>query len=473
MMNKGIKNIKRSIQEGRELEENIPQLFHSMANHYQVLAKVRLALHYFTFYELYYDEEDTWSRDALELTKSINEFLGDNILQSKSGLEREKAIQEIDSIRQEIMKRMKVLTVYTDIFQNFEYVLNRVEYRFREFADKAEDMEFAKEILRYIFDTEDNMIINEKIKEIIGQLPIRITKQKYYEIIKESMGVYLGANSSSLDTFLYMIKTSAMLHLEEGMESLYPSLWDKKEFLLHLDYKDITKDNYDVAVNLLKDATLVLERQATVYLSLQEIVNELYVILLCNPYSSLLNSNMEAAEKASDSVITAINTIFLAKDHKEISSELLEPFADLEGVQEDMSYDIEILESAFYETAKNHRDITVSLMLDPLLQVLERSQGLLSNSLFIDFTESKEDEVVDEERIAKETEGLLKDLAQLFEGQDRMIVRSIIANTINKVPVFFKDHKDVMDYVTYSLTRCTDQYEKAACVEIITNIMES
>jgi len=46
-----------------------------------------------------------------------------------------------------------------------------------------------------------------------------------------------------------------------------------------------------------------------------------------------------------------------------------------------------------------------------------------------------------------------------------------MANTMNKLPVFFKDHKEVMDYVRYSLERCSDIHEKIACIEIIRDIM--
>ena len=59
----------------------------------------------------------------------------------------------------------------------------------------------------------------------------------------------------------------------------------------------------------------------------------------------------------------------------------------------------------------------------------------------------------------------------MFSIQDRVISRAIMANTMNKMPVFFKDHKEVMDYVCYSMERCSDIHEKAACVEIISALM--
>ena len=46
-----------------------------------------------------------------------------------------------------------------------------------------------------------------------------------------------------------------------------------------------------------------------------------------------------------------------------------------------------------------------------------------------------------------------------------------MANTLNKLPVFFKNHSEVMDYVLYSLNKCSDLAEKYACIEIINEMM--
>jgi hypothetical protein len=466
-----IKNICRSIQSKTQLEENLPQLFNYLADDYEVLAKVRLAMHYFTLYEAFYDDEDIWNKDVINEIHQMNYFIKDNILQSQSGEAREKAIYCIDTLRSKIMKQMNILTAYADIFQIYEYVLNRVEYRFKDVTGIVDDQEISKEILRFIFDSQDNLVINQKIKEIIGQLPIRITKQKYVEQLSLSLGAYLGAEGSSLDTFLYMIRTSAMLTFEEGMDTLYPTLWEKKEYLAHLDYKNISREEYEKAANTLHAATLTLETATEVYYELQEIVNEVYALLLCTAYAGLSGSIRENADKAADIIISTINEIFIRNDKQELSDEFMEIFADLEGVQEELTYDTDLLENALYEAEHNHKTLIEGLMLDKYLHVLKRTQGLLSSSLFIDFDEKTEATIVNEARIAKEAAKLGNELMNLFSGHDRMISRAVMANTIDKIPIFFKDHKEVMDYVLYSLERCTDSCEKIACIEIINDIM--
>ncbi len=482
-MNKKMKNVSQEIRSGKLLQENIPQLFNYMAGQYQTYGAVRLAMHYYSFYEACL-EENAGSREAKEMTAGINRIMKLCILSDCGGEDREKAVYEIDSMRNEIGKRMNILTAYTDIFQIYEYVLNRLEYRFKEEMDPLEEEEFAKEILRYIFAEEDNLIINEKIREIIGQLPVRITRQKYLDLLEESLKAYLGAEEASLQTYLYMLRTSAMLYQEEGMKEYYPELARQKDQLAAFNYKNITREVYDEAASLLQEATQMLEAEVTVYFGLQEIVNEVYAMLLCKAYSgmevynewhepqtTLMFGEYKAAESAAMDIIGEINNSFIQTRMTELPAELLDRFSDLEGVQESLAYELTLLEDTLYEAEHSHKELVRSMMLEQLLQVLLHTQKLLSNSLFVDLNEVQKEVTVDEEILEKETKALLQEINKLFDGQDRAVSRAVIANTMNKMPVFFKDHKEVMDYVRYSLERCSDEYEKAACHDIILQIL--
>ncbi len=470
-MNNKIIQLCKEIQNRRNLEENIPQLFNHMADVDQLLAQIRLAMHYYTLYESYYDDENTWSREAIEIISKINNKIRANVLINQNGEERERAIAEVDGIRRDIMKRMSALTAYTDIFQIYEYVFNRVEYRFLEEAESLDEEAFSKEILRYIFDTEDNFIINEKIKEIIGQLPIRITKQKYFEVMIGSLDHYLGAQQSSLDAFLYMIRTTAMLFTDEEMKKLYPELDKKKEYLSGINYKEIPKDDFEKAKSVLNASTIILETETSVYLALQEIVNEVYAILLCTPYVGMTDHSYQEAKSAAVTIIDAINETFMQMEKKELSAELIDTFVRIEGVQEELDLVLESMETILFEMGQKDKELLQSLMLEKFYYVLQWSGILLSNSLFVEMNENKEDGIVEEERIKQEAEALEQELKMIFDSNDRMIGRAIMANTISRIPVFFKNHTEVMDYVRYSLQRCSDQYEKAACIEIINKIM--
>ena len=84
---------------------------------------------------------------------------------------------------------MEAITRYVDLFELYEYALNRVEYRFKEMDRVEDDEAFARKVLRYIFESDDNSVINNRIKEIISQLPVRITKEKYYDFMRSGIGM--------------------------------------------------------------------------------------------------------------------------------------------------------------------------------------------------------------------------------------------------------------------------------------------
>lgn len=470
-MENKIKLISRDIRNGKALEESIPQLLTHLADQYYTYAQVRLALHYYAFYEAYCDEGSSWSEESKLILSNLNDIIWENVLKKQSGTDKEKLVFQVDRIRKDIMKRMNMLTAYTDIFQIYEYVLNRTEYRFKEENKAVEDEEIAKEILRFLFDPQDNAIINEKIKEMVGQLPIRMTKQKYFDLLKDSIHNYIGADQASLETYLYMLRTSAMLFKEEGMEAYYPQLWEQKDNLAHLKYKDITKEEFEEAKQRLQQVSLFLETETTVYYGLQEIVNEVYAILLCSTYAGMASSDTDSINEAVEIILSDVNRSFRNNGREDTAPDIIEKFSSIEGAQEKLTYDLDILEDTLYEVDKNFRKLTGSMMLEPLLNVILYAGKLLSNSLFINLDECQEVIMADEKRIKLESDRLESEMTALFAEQDRAVSRAMMANTLNKIPVFFKNHKEVMDYVLYSFERCSDSYEKTACIEIIRSIM--
>lgn len=470
-MDKNRKQTYQNILNHKLLEENIPKFLKFMVNDYHTFASVRLSMHYYAFYEAYCDEEQLWSEAAKDTIVKLNQVIAENILKKQNGAALEDAVHVVDRLRNDIMKRMKILTSYSDIFQVYEYLLNRIEYQFNDPIETVDDEEFAREVLNYIFDTEDNVIINEKIREVIGQLPIRITKQKYFDLMKSSIKEYVGASQDTLDTYLYMIRTSAMLNLDPDMESLYPKLWEKKEVLEHLDYKNISKSLYEEALQGIKQSALALEAETYVYYSLQEIINEVYAILLCTPYTGIDVSRNEKLEHAVYSIILGINEEFYRNGKADPPAELLMHFSELEGVQEELGFDLTALEEVLYQVDQEHRTLAAGIMAEKLLNVLVLTRDLLSNSIFIDFYEIRSNAILGEEKITTEANKLVEELSDFFNNHDRMINRAVIANTITKMPVFFKNHKEVMDYVLYSLQKCNDQSEKTACFEIISDMM--
>ncbi len=470
-MNKETKRLYQNIMNNRNPEENLPGFFGSLANQYHTLAAVRLALHYYSFYETYCEEGDRWGEAARTSLEQINRVIGENVLGFRSGKEHEETVKAVDRLRNDIIHRMKLLTSYFDVCRIKEYLLNRIEYRFKVSDFFMDDDAFAREILAYIFETKDNVIINDRIQEVVGQLPVRMTRLKFFDLIRESLHEYVGAGQDTLDGFLYMLRSSALLELPQEPDPLYPSLWEMKQRLLSQDYKNISVEEYEKGTLELREAVELFEGESEVYYSLQEIINELYTLLLCHPYVGVSASSYEKEEQAAFELIRGIHEEFLRGQKEEPSDDLLKHFSVLEGVQEELSFDLLVQEEALYQADQNHRKLAESIMADKLLNILLLAKDLLSNSLFIDFYEVKSTLPVTKEKADEEADRLTEKLARLFESCDRMAMRAVMANLLDKLPVFFEGHKEVMDYVRNALEKCSDPAEKAACMEIIMNMI--
>ncbi len=466
-MNKETNQIYQNVMKGKELEESLPRFFNCLTDRYHTMAAVRLALHYYSFYESYCDDGEQWEEAVKAALKQLNLAIGELIAGDRSTGVHEEAVRAVDMLRNDIIHRMKLLTSYSDVCTIREYLLNRIEYRFKPREAWLEDEEFAREVLRFIFETQENAVINDRIREVIGQLPVRMTKLKFFDLIRGSMHEYVGAGQDTLESYLYMLRSSSLLELPKEADPLYPLLWDMKQSLLSQDYQNMSAEEYERAVSELMKTAAFLEKEINVYYSLQEIVNEVYTLLLCDPYAGMSAPFYEKEEEAAFQVIRGIYEEFEKGLKQEPSVGLIECFGALEGLQENLGYDLIVLEEALYQADLNHRKLAEGMLVDKHLNLLLLAKDLLSNSLFIDFYEIKSSLPVSEERAGEEADKLIDELTQLFERCDRRVSRAIMANLLDKMPVFFNGHKEVMDYVRNAMEKCTDPAEKAACFEII------
>ena len=471
-MSKNLKSIYNNIIKDKNPQENIPEFLGMAAEKYNTYATVRLALHYYTSYEIYWDEGENWSAILHDYIKKINSVVSNGLLGLKYREDLDQYIKQIDEIRQGITEGMEKVTLYADLIEIFEYALNRVEYRFNEMQELEDDEEIAKEVLRFIFDGEDNLLINERIKDVIGQLPVRITKQKYYDYISDSLNELMGASKDVLDTYIYFIRGCAMLDLSQDMKEAYPELWEKKEKLEQLDFRAISREEFQAASQLLQETVELLEVESTAFYVLIDLVNELYTLLLCAPYIGQVSEVENQQREAALYIIKSINNAFSKDKQVEASTEILSRFELIEGIQEDMEFDIMSYEDGLYHIDKNYANLVESMGKAEIMKSLLIIKDLHSASKFIDLDNKSSDKPVDKEELRQEIDKLIKELDERFKGSDRMITRAIMANTMNKIPVFFNNHTEVMDYVLYSLNKCTDMAEKYAAMEIIYSMME-
>ena len=90
--------------------------------------------------------------------------------------------EKMNHLRDEITDKMDVLTAYTDRMICYEYVLNRMELKYlskKELSEKLaafEEEEYMKMLEGYLFGSKDQKVALDKIRLIMGQIPVHMTK---------------------------------------------------------------------------------------------------------------------------------------------------------------------------------------------------------------------------------------------------------------------------------------------------------
>lgn len=457
-MDRSIKKLVKNINLGKDLNNNLPVYLEKLENAYYKNACIHSVLEYYTLYEIVSEKENKSlneiSEVAVVLQNAVEALFADG--SNQTGI-----LEKLEKSRDEVIKKMDVLTAYVDIIQIYEYVLNRLEYRYKEYTMPNEEM-FVNKVIQYIFQVKDNQVINENIKEIVGQLPVRMVKSKFFELLKKSVLLYSGSDKASVETYLYMLRTSSMLYKPEGLEQYFPEFAKLIEELKEADYKELSKEQFDELYNKIEKASEQLFELTDLFVMVQSILNSFCVLSLC-----------EGEHKKEESV--AVNLLLQInkgmKDDTVVLSELEQDLVSLEGMQEELSQEILTLESILFDVC-HYREQEVRLCgLEKKANAVWRMEKLLSSSLFIDLEGQEDNQPLESKYLEEVAEEFIEDLVLLFKHNSMEVNRAVMASVLNKMPVFFESSEEVMEYVKNAFEACRDREEKMAVIEILETIM--
>ena len=489
-MNISITKCIRELNRNRNVEELLPEYVKQSRNYYGSHACFKLALEYFMFFENISEEAGPLSGDEEKILKDINSII-DRFFHGAPGSEECKGLaEELLALRKEITGRMQVISAYVDCFSVYEYILNRIEYRFAEMDDEIlDDIQFTEDVVQFIFSSKDNAAINEKVRFITGQLPMRMLRSKYFDIIKESVSIYKGNELSSLEGFEYMFRTNAMLYKDENMDIYFTEFKESLDKLKKADFENIDRKQYKVYNDIEEDSTYELLKLSDLYILFGEITNLAYTVIAAAAYTEEADRVQDKSLGVAATVIKGINELFtgnrtdiwelagepfeLEKDMLSWLSELLD---ELTGKQETISEILDMSEATLGQITEVHSGAIDSLGLTEDFDLLLRFSLLNSNSTFAELgigTEGSADSVEVTQQMADEMAGkLISEVKELFKGSSRILRRAIMANTLEKIPVFFNTPQEVADYISVSLLQCDDEAEKYASKKIIMDEME-
>ena len=457
----------KSLNNGKNLNNDLPSYVAMLGEKYHSYALVQTMMQYYVMCEQH-EEGFFKEKEVIETVQFIQEVIEELFVSDKSA-KRDACIEKIDVLRTKVIRMMEVLTNYTDQLMIFEYILNRIEHKYdqsgQEFAE--DDSVFAQELLQYILGVKDTYVVNEKIKDVIGQLPVRMARSKFFELVKNSISLYKGSEKDSLDGYLYMLRTSATLYKPASDGQYFTSWGAFVDKLKKADFDSLDKEQFDTLFGELKEKARDISDASEVFVTLQELINSLYAYLLVGfDLESDKAGKWEKEEAICKDVIITIAKQVKLDDNYVIAESLMEQLEQIEGTPERIMTGIQHLMGSFQMVKESYANQIKELQLDKKFSDLEKVEDLLSPSIFIEFKEKCTEEVT-EEMAEKETVKLVEELSALFHDNSIRFVRAVIASVLSRMPVFFAGVEEISEYIQTSLEQCKDLAEKKASYEIL------
>ncbi len=450
----------------QNISENLVKYAELMSNTYYEYSLIQLAMNLYTLQERSqeYVSEDAYVEQALY---TIQKFTGRYVL-DKQYENRTQERKEIHEVRNKITARMRILTSYTDALQLYEYILNRLEYSYELVdGDEVDTEAYSQKLFRYLFQDKDKMVINSKIQSVVSQLPVRITKSRFYEIINESLKIYTGAECSSVDDFAETIRACSGLSRPDGFDTEYPVLYELLRSLEQLDYMNLSQEDWQYYTGKLQEAAGYIENIVTDYLLLEDIVNEVYAVMTACVYITKDTKEMGYATKILECVLEA-----MANDTP-ISEMAEDCFFALEGTPEALLDTLSQAEGLLFDVWSEQQEALQTEGLQEEYADLNLISKLLCNSVFIDLKpDNLEPEIADSIYVNQVKDALVEEFAQSFVQGHKLINRARMAMVMGNVPVFFNSQDEISSYLTYALEHCNNHSELKAVIAILDEMMD-
>lgn len=402
-------------------------------------------------------------REGSDMDKELTVRLRAVIAEYFAGKESAGLLAELKELRNLVIEKMEAVSAYTDSFTIYEYILNRMELKFAGEDKPIDDEAETKELLQRVFVGQDQSALNVKVQILLSQLPVRMTRAKFLDMIEDSLKLYENSEQESVEKFLYMLRSAAGIYQPKRKPEFEALAEAEKEFAV-ASYKTMEETEYMELVDRMQDVVAELNELSDYYTALQEVINQFYVLLLTADTAG------EEAKKAAGKLMGISRYIAeqgKADDADELPDELMELFAYAEGRLERLAEEVAKGKSLQSDLLDYSAEALKKEGLEEQCRMLELCAALNSGSLFVSLDEEDNIEPADSAFINQATKLLQGELEQLLERREMPVKRAVMAAVLKELPVFFRSQKEVMEYVQYSLENCREYSEKRISLDLL------
>lgn len=377
--------------------------------------------------------------------------------------------EELLALRETIVGRVDSLTGYVCELAIYEDMLKRLRSSFQTDSEPVDVEEAAREILQGVFASEDPMVTNLRLQHMISCLPVRMTKNRFYDLLTQNVARYVDSDPTALEAFRYRVLSAAALRPVAAFDC-YAELNGALAELRGLEPNALYEADCDTYLERLEgygDA-LVLEQE---FLEcLVRCVNNLLTIVLLRG-EELSTDSTKTAETFLPVVEGFLSAFgeYVAGRTAEMDEELLTTaYSAVEGRMERLSEEIGGLESAFQALCEQDEEWAAGETAKGISLVMK----LMSTSDYAELADSEPREPLTKAEVETATKELLEAFEQCFEGKNRRFVRSVMCFVLRELPVFFDSRTDAMNYVLQALQSCKSNAEKRLAVDEVKELFE-
>ena len=486
MKSTNIHEIKRKLKKHliavNDLKEIFEYLLKQQETHYIARGLIGMIMEYITLLELLKEhaENSIFLEDALlaDSLRGMQRFL-DTLETKWDTYDRQprEIQQQLENIRIILTKRVKVLTAYQDTAEVYEIMAERLDkkkWMQEQKMKQGDDVQFANEVVHFIFMQKDNLLINEKLRGVLKCLPVRITTQKFLDYVTRSVGKYYGGYVEDLDAFINMCKETFCPAKVEGYGELFP---------------DIAGTLRDVEAHACKDGA----HQETVGVKekVEKVTKDIHHALnVCHYMMSIINKQLamqyvkkpladvvkkEPALQFVKNILAFINENDSYRDF-ELSEKIHHSLVALEGKQEKWLDEIKNYAEAIHFALEDYEEVIKDLELTNSFEEIKKVEMLSSDNLFIDL--QKEDKPCEQVQV----DNLMinehaKDFTAFLEKEIKQLPREVrrikIAQLLALVPPSFEKVEQVHSYILDAMQLCNDPYEKLVVVDGVGEVMHA
>ena len=384
---------------------------------------------------------------------------------------------ELKGLRKENKKRMEFFTVLTDRLVAYEYVLNRYELKFApeekldEFLKANPEDTFLNKVISYLTLERDKKIFGTKLQEIIGEVPVQMTKNKLFELIDRAFTLYLDSDETSLDELIYMLRMAGLTYrvgyadTDEADHAAdassfcdyineYPMLGEPLRDFESVDLKTMTESDYDRLRDEIFTLSGKLEFIMDFYYELQRCVNDALSLCIVRKWLPEDDALMDKSERRA---VAACLGDAIDDD----------AFTPLEGRIESVAERLHAQMSGVEAPDMNAEEEEEYLDVATLARLLSNSIFAEIDPLFV------EEKTVTKELIKEKEDVLFGELTRVFKESQKPVKKAVMAKILEKLPPFLTDQAAIEEYIRLNLFNCRDKAEKCAVMAIITEMMET